>query len=50
MNLTPQPSTEIALNVTRTRVTVLMFNLTIIAFMITLLGLPAYFRPGSEGR
>ncbi len=38
MNLTPQPSTEIALNVTRTRVTVLMFNLTIIAFMMTLLG------------
>jgi hypothetical protein len=38
MDLTPQTSTEIALNVTRTRVTVVMFNMTIIALMISLLG------------
>jgi hypothetical protein len=37
MNLTPQIKTEIALNVTRTCVTVVMFNLTIIALMISLL-------------
>jgi hypothetical protein len=43
MNLTPQTSTEISLNITRTRniirtrVTVVMFNLTIIAFKISLL-------------
>ena len=37
MNLTPQIRTEIALNVTRTRVTMVIFNLTIIALMISLL-------------
>ncbi len=37
MNLTPQLKTEIALNVTRTRVTVVMFNMTIIALAISLL-------------
>ena len=37
MALEQRNSTQIALNVTRTRVTVLVFNLTIIAFMLSMM-------------
>lgn len=37
MSLKRQKSNEIALNVTRTRITVLVFNLTIIAFMLSII-------------
>lgn len=37
MALKPEPSTEIALNVTRTHMTVLVFNMTVTTFMISMM-------------